>query len=402
MNIVHVSGGELRIPVEKGGGSEGYVLNISKRLSRTGHNVIILDRKYLPADPDVEYIDGVKIVRLVARKFTGFNPTINLTLNYISFACQVRKYLAKAEFDVIHVHVSITGLFLAIMSPNLRQKLFYTSHATRRRKASLTLLDRIAIALENQLVKRIRSAIVLNELVREGLITEAKLKPESVVVLPMGTNTTRFNPTIDVGDVRQRYGLEGKVAILFVGRIRADKGVEYLIKAANMVVNEFGYENARFALVGPTEEFHLPENRRSPYLDRVMNLIEDYGLQQEVKLTGTVPLDDLRKLYVACDIFVLASLIEAAPQALVEAMASGKPVIGTRVGAIPMQIKDGQTGFLIDSADERQLAEKIKYLIDNPNKAKKMGAYGRKLAEEKLGWSKIAEKLLQVYKAEVE
>ncbi len=401
MNIVHVSGGELKIPVEKGGGSEEYILNISKCLSRAGHNVIILDRKYLPADSDVEYVDGVKIVRLVARKFTGFNLTINLTLNYLSFARQVRKYLAKANFDVIHAHVSVTGLFLAIISPNLRQKLFYTSHATRRGKTSLTLLDRMAIALENQLVKRIRTAIVLNELVREGLITEAKLKPESVVVLPMGTNTTRFNPTIDVGDVRQRYELEGKVAILFVGRIRADKGVEYLVKAANIMVNESGYENARFVLVGPTEEFGLPKNRRSPYLDRVMHLIEDYGLQKEVKLTGAVPLDDLRKLYVACDIFVLPSLTEAAPQALVEAMASGKPVIGTKVGAVPMQIKDRQSGFLINPADERQLAERIKYLIDKPNEAKRMGDYGRKLAEEEFGWSKIAEKLLQVYKAEV-
>jgi glycosyltransferase involved in cell wall biosynthesis len=116
-------------------------------------------------------------------------------------------------------------------------------------------------------------------------------------------------------------------------------------------------------------------------------------------LTGALPLDDLRKLYVVCDIFVLPSLTEAMPTAPLEAMASGKPVIGTKVGGIPMQIQDGKSGFLIDSEDERQLAERIKHLIDNPSKAKGMGAYGRKLAEEKFDWAIIAEKLLQVYQS---
>jgi glycosyltransferase involved in cell wall biosynthesis len=397
MNIVQVSGGELRIPVEKGGGSEEYILNISKCLAKMGNEVTILDRKYSSTDADVEDVDGVKIVRLKARKFVPPNLTISLTLNYISFARQVRKYLAKADFDVVHVHVSITGLFLVVMSPKLKKRLIYTSHATRRGKESLSPLDRMAISLENQLVKRVRTAIVLNDLVREGLITRAKVNPEKVAVLPMGTNTDRFNPTIGVGDIRQKYGLEGEVTILFVGRIRADKGIEYLVKAANIVVNVFGCKQAQFILVGPTEEFVSRKNRGSLYLDKVKRLIEDFGLQVKVKLTGAVPLDDLRRLYVACDIFVLPSLTEAAPQALVEAMASGKPVIGTMVGSVPMQIKDGQSGFLIDPGNESQLAEKIKYLIDNPAERERMGAYGRKLAEEEFDWSKITERLLQVY-----
>lgn len=412
MNIVQVSGGELRIPVERGGGSEETILNISKCLSKTGHNVTILDRKYSPADPDVEYINGVKIVRLMARRFNlsflaklpGFSELsfdIKLALNQIIFARQVKKYLAKADFDVIHVNVSITGLILATMGPNLRNRLFYLSQTPRRGKKSLKPWDKVAIALENRLVKRTRKTIVQNELVRGELITKAKVKPEDIVLVTTGTDTNKFNPNLYEGDVRQRYELEGKVAILFVGRIHADKGVEYLVKAANIVVNDFGYENARFVLVGPTEEFGSRESRRSPYLDKVKRLIEDYRLQQNMKLTGAIPLDDLSKLYAACDIFVLPSLTEAMPTAPLEAMASGKPVIGTRVGGIPTEVKDGQSGFLIDPADERQLAEKIKYFIDNPAERKKMGAYGRRLAEEKFDWSKITEKLLQVYKAEV-
>ncbi len=387
----------MRIPVEKGGGSEEYILNISRCLAKVGHNAIILDRKYSPTDPDVEYIDGVKIIRLKARKFPIPNDTIKLTLNYISFSRQVRKYLKKTDCDVVHVHVSIVGLFLAITEPILIKKLYYTSHATRRGKNSRNLLDKSAIALENRLVNTVRMAVALNEMIREELITRAKVNPDSLTVLPMGTNTDRFNPAIDIGDIGQRYGLEGKTNVLFVGRIREDKGIVYLIEAANILVNDLGYENIQFVLVGPTGEFISQQDRWTPYLDRVMRLIEDYGLQQKMKLTGAVPLADLRKLYAACDIFVLPSLTEAAPQAPVEAMASGKPVIGTRVGSMPTQIKDGQSGFLIEPADERQLAEKIRYLIDNPDERKKMGAYGRKLAEDNFDWSKITERLLHIY-----
>ncbi len=401
MNIIQVSGGELRIPVESGGGIEAYILNLSKSLSKAGHSVTILDRKYLPLDPDVEYIDGVRIVRLTTRRFPRVNFTISFILNQISFAFRVKKYLAKADCDVVHVHVSISGLFLAITARNLRNRLFYTSHSVRRGKESLSLLDRMAIALENQLVKHTRKAIVLNEVVRGKLIMGVKAKPEDVVSVPVGIDTNSFIPNLDVGDVRQRYGLEGNVAILFVGRIRADKGVEYLVRAANIVVNEFGdNKGVQFLLVGPTDEFGSGEGARSPYLAKITRLIEDYGLQQNVKLTGALPFDDLRKLYVACDIFVLPSLAEAMPTALLEAMASGKPVIGTKVGGIPMQVKDGQSGFLIDPADEKQLAERIKYLIDNQTEAKEMGAYGRRLAEEEFNWSKIAERTLQVYQSE--
>lgn len=400
MNIVQVSSGELRIPVEKGGGIEAYILNLSKSLSKAGHDVAILDGKYSPADSDVEYIEGIKIVRLRARRFPKFNSTTSFVLNQILFAYRVEKYLAKADFDVIQVHHSVIGLFLAITGTNLRNRLFYLSQTSRRVKKSASLLDRMALALENQLVKRVRKVIVLNELVREKLIRAVKLKPENVVLIPVSIDISRFDTNLDVGDVRQRYGLNERVTILFVGRICADKGVEYLVKAVNIVVNEFGYKKAQFLVVGPVEQFSSGESARSPYLAKILRLIEDYGLKQNVSLTGALSFDDLRKLYVACDIFVLPSLTEAAPTASLEAMAGGKPVIGTKVGGIPMQIKDGQSGFLIDPADERQLAERIKHLVDNPSKAKKMGAYGRRLAEEEFSSDRIAKRLLQVYQGE--
>jgi glycosyltransferase involved in cell wall biosynthesis len=399
MNIVQVSVGELRIPV-KAGAVEVIILSLSKELVKMGHNVTIIDRKYSKEDPAVEYIDGTKIVRLRSRRFPHLSPIVRMGLNQFLFALGVRRYLSRAEdVDIIHTHTSIIGLTLAMLCRNLRGKLIYTSHSARRLMDSPSLVGRLALLPENKLFKRIKKTIVLSEVARERLILVNKVKSQTVVSIPFGIDLNRFNPNLSGEGIRQRYGLEGKEVILFVGTINQRKGVEYLAKAANIVVNEFGYRNAFFLLVGPTEAFGLRKDFQTQYLAKILSLIENHGLKENVRLTGLVPQEELGNFYAACDIFVLPSFAEALPAVLLEAMACGKPVIGTKAGGIPRQI-EGQSGFLIEPGNERQLAERIKYLIDNPSRAKEMGACGRKNTEGEYNWTKIVEALLQVYQGE--
>jgi glycosyltransferase involved in cell wall biosynthesis len=129
-------------------------------------------------------------------------------------------------------------------------------------------------------------------------------------------------------------------------------------------------------------------------------LINDFGLQEGIRLTGTVPIDDVRRLYAACDMVVVPSVVDLDPQVQIEAMASGKPVIGTRVGTMPRRIKDGMSGFIIDPADERQLADKIKYLLDNPSEREKMGACARQLVINEYSSDKMAVRMLEVFQNE--
>jgi len=408
MNIIQVTPGELRIPVDTGGGEERLVLNTSKRLTLAGHSVIILDRKYSPVDPDTEDIDGIKVVRLNARRFNlsllrklsefPFN-FINLTLNQIFFSLEVNKYLKKTSFEVVHVHGSITTILLALMNRKLKQKLFCTSFVGFQIRQSYNLRERAAISLEGKAAKYSRKGIVFNDEIREALVTVAGVKPEQIVTIPVGVDIDALNPGLDVSDIRNKYGMGKKFTILFVGVICQRKGVEYLIKAANIVVNEFGHKQVQFLLVGPLGGFGPWEMAGNPYMDKIKGLIEDYGLGQRLRLTGALPLDDLRKLYAACDVFVLPSLAESTPSAPLEAMSSGKPVIATRVQGMSAEVQDGQNGFLIDPENEQQLAEKIKFLIDNPEERLKMGIYGRQLAEQEFSSGRMVERLLNLYEA---
>jgi glycosyltransferase involved in cell wall biosynthesis len=126
----------------------------------------------------------------------------------------------------------------------------------------------------------------------------------------------------------------------------------------------------------------------------LVNFIRIFNLEDNIALIDPVPLEDLRKLYAACDIFVLPSLFDFSPRVVAEAMASGKPVIATRVGALPTQVKDGYNGFLVDPANEKQLAHRIKYFIDNPTERDRMGKNARKYAEEWFDERRIAERYL--------
>jgi len=94
---------------------------------------------------------------------------------------------------------------------------------------------------------------------------------------------------------------------------------------------------------------------------------------------------------------LIPSIVDLDPQVQIEAMASGKPVIGTNIGTMPRRIVDGMSGFIVVPANEQQLALKIKYILDNPAEMRKMGDYARRLVDEKYSSNMMAERMLHVF-----
>jgi glycosyltransferase involved in cell wall biosynthesis len=405
MRIVQVSVGSVRMPPKEGSAPLQVIFNTSKHLARLGHQVVILDRRYTKDDPPVEHIDGVEIVRLRAPqvpspKSPAFIRFILAELNAILFAiavsCHVRK--DRSKVDIIHLHLTSIGLVVITLNRAIRGKTFYTCHLSQWTfvTSGLRFSERIHLLLDAYLMRRVRKVIALSDAAKESFISFGKAKRDNIVVLPNGVDANFFNPNTPSNEITNRYSLEGKSTVLFVGRLAKIKGVDYLLKAVDIIVNKLRYKDTIFILVGP----HTFAGVDNPLgMDEILSYIEQHQLGKNIILTGSLPLEEVRVLYAASDIFVLPSLAEGDPLVTLEAMASGKPVIGTRVGGIPHHICDGWNGFLIDPANEQQLADKIKYLIDNPEERKRMGANSRKYAEEEFDWKKVAEKLLAVYQS---
>jgi glycosyltransferase involved in cell wall biosynthesis len=405
MRIVQVSVGSVRMPPKEGSAPLQVIFNTSKHLARLGHQVVILDRKYTKDDPPVEHIDGVEIVRLRAPRIPSpKSPAlirfILAELNAAIFALAASRYLKNnsSKIDAVHFHLTSIGLVVSMLNRKLRSKMFYTCHqgAWELVEGKLSLSERLHLFLDPYLMRRVSKVIALNETAKQKFISRGKVRAENVVVLHNGVDINFFKPDIEVGETAKKYGLEGKHVVLFVGRLAKIKGIEQLVQAANITINGLGHKDTLFLLVG-SPSFNATEKPIS--MQGLMNFIQKHQLENNLRLTGSLPLGEVQRLYAACDIFVLPSLGEGDPLVTLEAMASGKPVIGTRVGGIPHHIRDGWNGFLIDPGNEQQLVDKIKYLIDNPEERKSMGANSRKYAEEEFDWSKVTEKLVQVYQS---
>ena len=404
MRIVQVSVGSVRMPPKEGGAPLQVIFNTSKQLAKLGHQVVILDRKYTRDDPPAEQLEGVEIVRLKVMQIPfgrapGFIRFVLAELNAALFALSVSSYLKKnrSRIDIIHVHLTSIGLIVSILNRRLRGKTVYTCHLGEWELSGrkLSLFERVHLFLDPYLMRRVRKVIASNDSAKERFVSKSKVKADKIVVAHNGVDTDLFRPdTGSTATLGQKYGLEGKLVVLFVGRMARIKGVEHLLKAANTLVNGFGYKSLVFVLVG---SFTFDATEKPINKEEMLSYIKQHDLNGNIMLTGYIPLDEVRALYAVSDIFVLPSLAEADPLVTLEAIASGKPVIATKVGGIPHHIRDGWNGLLIDPGNERQLAEKIKYLIDNPEERKRMGANSRRYAVEEFDWKKVAERLLLVY-----
>ena len=399
MRIVQVSVGSVRMPPEEGSAPLQVIFNTSRHLAREGHQVVILDRKYSKNDPAIEEIERIKIARLnviqlPSSKAPGVIRFILAEFNAVLFALAVSSYLRKnsSDIDIIHLHLTSIGLIVSILNRRLRGEMFYTCHLGHWELVteSLSIFERVHLLLDPYLMRRVKKVIALNESAKDRFVSIAKVQAANIVVVPNGVDTEFFNPNIERKEAIERYGLEGKSTVLFVGRLAKIKGVEHLLRAAETVINGLGYSNTLFLLVGPPT-FDATEKPVS--MEGILSFIKEQRLDKNIIFTGPLPLEEVRALYAAADIFVLPSLAEGDPLVTLEAMASGKPIIGTRVGGIPHQIRDGWNGFLIEPGDEQQLAERIAYLLGNPEERKRMSLNSRKYAEEEFDWRRVAEKL---------
>jgi len=161
--------------------------------------------------------------------------------------------------------------------------------------------------------------------------------------------------------------------ILFVGHPFYLKGVDILIKAFQSISCK--HPDFRLKLIG----YKLEQDGRGYF----------NNLNAKVQFCQPRFYDKIREDFFNCYCFVLPSRTEAMGRVLLEAMSSGKPVIGARVGGIPEVIEEGKNGFLFDRENTEDLVEKLDILLSNPQLAKSMGEYGKKLVEEKFSSDKF-------------
>jgi glycosyltransferase involved in cell wall biosynthesis len=228
------------------------------------------------------------------------------------------------------------------------------------------------------------------------LLLRRGFPPERTELIYNGADASRFKP-LD-GSARSSVrrammaALDGKpwpddaIIICTVARLNPQKGLFDLVDAAAIVMRS--HPQARFVIVGDGEQ-------RPSIQERIARL----GLGGQVFLAGSRPPNEVAAWLGGCDLFVLSSVQEGLPLALMEAMAAGCPVVATSVGGIPDVVSDSSIGLLVPPAEPRELAQAIGQLVHDGARRQAMAAAARARIVSSFSVEACYERTLAVYRA---
>jgi glycosyltransferase involved in cell wall biosynthesis len=182
---------------------------------------------------------------------------------------------------------------------------------------------------------------------------------------------------------------DGSGTILFVGTLAQRKGLLDLLEAAKRLRSQ-GREGWRLEVVGAGNEAGDEE------AERIRTAFRSEGMAEA--LVGPLDGEAVRERLRSAGIYALPSRSEGQPIGIIEAMASGIPIVATRVGAIPDMVRDGEHGLLVDPGQPDQLAEALETLLASPDLRSSMGTSARKRAEERFDLPALRERLGAIYK----
>jgi glycosyltransferase involved in cell wall biosynthesis len=325
----------------------------NRKLEKENVTIHVINKKLFPLNVPFAIWQILKITKKI-------NPDI---INIIGthFPNPTLALLLKINYRVVLTVIATISLekrFYEIKSKYYGTSLFQIFNLARLEKLAVSKVDNVIVETPN--VKRLLS----------------RWTNANIYVIPDGVEFEEIqgiNPTTE------------KVDILFVGRLVKVKGIDVLIKAISIVKKYKNDINLHILGYGPRE-------------DSIKDLTKKLNLEKNVKLLGFLSEKEKFEYFKGSKIVAIPSRWENSPITLYEAMASGKAVVASNVSGIPDVLINGKTGYLFETENAEELADKILILLKDSKLQKTMGESARKKARE-YDWGKIIQKTVDTYKA---
>ena len=369
------------------GGGEKVAYNLIRELSRRGHKIEVFTTSFNDKE-SVEVLENGNI------RIFRFGKNLRIGSTNISFKLVLESIKCEHhdDIDVVHIHnTTAPGVIAGIIYAKRRRKpIVITHHGAERFSNFGSISRRIGVYIyTNFMIDKIFSIADVIILPSKYYLDDSKyLKKyrDKIKIIPNGINLKEYNVFISKEECRRRLGLPvDKDIILFLGALIPKKGPHILLKAMSEVVKK--YPNAFLILVG--------SGMMRKDLEK---LSQKLGIKKNIKFTGFIE-ERLKPFYYkASDIFVLPSIIktEVFPLTLLEASASGLPLITSDLNTFKCIVEENFNGLFARRGDERDLANKILYLLENKDVRRKLGNNAKKKALN-FSWDKIAKETEKVY-----
>jgi len=371
MRILHV--GKYYPPAA--GGIENFLRDLAAAQVAQGHEVSVLVHQARSKAGPRQILDGVEIFRAPTYGEVAHAPVSP------AFGRALRGQLSSFAPDVLHLHMPNTSAFWALKIPPVPMVVhWHADVVSSRYDKKLAVLYPAYRVLEKRLLDRADLVIVTSE---PYLQTSRALKNfrHKCVVVPLGLDPGRLRR-----DAEQAAERTDRPLVLSVGRFAYYKGYEHLVAAAREI------PRADFAIVGS-----------GPTRKKTLALVRALGLEDRVRLPGRLDDPDMHALLACCDVFCLPSIerTEAFGVALLEAMAFGKPLVttdipGSGVGFVNV---DGVTGLIARPGDPKDLADKIRVLLEDREASARMGKEALARFEAHFLIDRVAERIEDLYRA---
>lgn len=373
MRIAMICTEKLPVPSIRGGAIQQYIDAVLPYMKEK-HDVTV----FCVADPELPQKEsGNKICYIKSAS----------TQDYISGVIDQ----LNDEYDLIHVfnrpqwvNLIAEKLPYTEISLSLHNEMFQPSKISREEG--------------EKCIQRVKFITTVSRFIEAGV---KKLYPEAagkIHTVYSGVDVNRYQPvwsqeaTKIRNQLKARYGLTGKKVVLFIGRLSQKKGAHILIKAVNQILST--HPDTALVLVGSK---WYGENQEDSYVRQVKQMAD--ALDTDVVMTGFLPPNEIVSHYYLGDVFICASQWrEPLARVHYEAMAAGIPIITTDRGGNAEVVKGKGNGIVISEYDQPQaFADAITYLLEQPDIALEMGKTGRRLAEEKYPWKRVATELNDLF-----
>lgn len=417
LNICFVGTEYLPIPPPKGGGAEKFAYALAKTSVKLGHNVYVVSLP--PKAPEIDLnMTSIKIWNpLESSRSIMQSPPIRLLeaqMRLMSFSYVAGKTLRslyhKYCIDIVHTHTLASGLSVVLSKRPCRVAHVHTLHGyhtlypveSQHLSSVLRPLKgfdtKTGDRLEHFVLDKADVITAVSKSLRQHVVDDAPQLRNKIYVVPNTVNVEDFVPNISSSYVIDKFNLSGKLIVLFVGRLTPIKGVKYLLLSVAMLIEEI--PEIALVIAGPITftDSDGARYKAQPYIQELQNIIDRHNMRKAVIFTGHITNEELRQLYCAARVVVVPSIWEEpCSGAILEAMASGKPVIATTVGGNPEMVTHGKSGLLVPPSDVGSLSKAMANILLDQERAYSLGLEGRKRVVSDFSWEAIAKRMISIY-----